>query len=162
MYCLITGIGRSSPLILTMISRRASASRVSFAWIVVSEPSCPVFIACNISSASGPRTSPIRIRSGRIRRALRIRSRCTNSPRPSVLAGRVSMRTTCRFCSCSSAESSMVTMRSPSGILKLRAFSSVVLPAPVPPEIRKLTRASTAAARKSVIAWLIEPRSSKS
>ena len=37
---------------------------------VVMEPSCPVFIACNMSSASPPRTSPTTILSGRIRRAL--------------------------------------------------------------------------------------------
>ena len=54
----------------TMTSRRLMASRGLLAWIVVSEPSWPVFMACNMSSASSPRTSPTMMRSGRIRRAL--------------------------------------------------------------------------------------------
>ncbi len=39
------------------------------------EPSWPVFIACSRSKASGPRTSPTMIRSGRIRRQFLTRSR---------------------------------------------------------------------------------------
>ena len=49
---------------------RDSASRGVLAWMVVSEPSWPVFIACSMSSASSPRTSPTTMRSGRIRSAL--------------------------------------------------------------------------------------------
>ena len=41
--------GRFRPAIATMVSRRLNASRGLLAWIVVSEPSWPVFIACNIS-----------------------------------------------------------------------------------------------------------------
>ena len=62
------------------------------------------------------------------------------SPLPSRLAGRVSRRTTCGCCSCSSAASSMVTMRSPLSIMPDRALSSVVLPEPVPPEMMMLSR----------------------
>ena len=51
---------------------------------VVSEPSWPVFIACSMSSASPPRTSPTMMRSGRMRSALRTRSRIVTAPRPST------------------------------------------------------------------------------
>ena len=54
---------------LTIVSRRASASRGVLAWTVVSEPSWPVFMACSMSSASPPRTSPTTMRSGRMRSA---------------------------------------------------------------------------------------------
>src|SRR5919202_1712070 len=54
----------------TIVSSRDRASRGELAWIVDSEPSWPVFIACNMSSASEPRTSPTMMRSGRLDRAL--------------------------------------------------------------------------------------------
>ena len=38
--------------------------------MVVKLPSWPVFIACSMSSASSPRTSPTMMRSGRMRSAL--------------------------------------------------------------------------------------------
>ena len=41
------------PAIVTMFSIRASASRGVLAWIVVSEPSWPVFIACSMSKRLG-------------------------------------------------------------------------------------------------------------
>ena len=43
----------------------------------------------------------------------------------------------------------MVTVRSPLSIRRESAFSSVVLPEPVPPEIRMLSRARTARSRNS-------------
>ena len=58
------------------------------------EPSCPVFIAWSMSSASPPRTSPTTIRSGRMRSAFRTRARSVTSPRPSTFAGRDSRRAT--------------------------------------------------------------------
>ena len=94
----------------------ASASRGVLACTVDSEPSWPVFIAWSMSSASAPRTSPTMMRSGRMRSALRTRSRIVTWPRPSMLGGRLSRRTTWRWCSCSSTASSMVTMRSSSGM----------------------------------------------
>ena len=45
-----------------------SASRGELAWTVEIEPSWPVFMACSMSSASAPRTSPTMMRSGRMRR----------------------------------------------------------------------------------------------
>jgi hypothetical protein len=93
-------------------SRRESASRGMLACNVPIEPSWPVFIACNRSNASGPRTSPTMIRSGRMRRQLRTRSRIVIWPSPSRFGGRVSSRTTCGCCNCNSAASSQVTMRS--------------------------------------------------
>ena len=95
-----------------MVSSRLRASRGVLACSVVSEPSWPVFMAWSMSMASAPRHSPMMIRSGRIRRALISSSRWATSPWPSMLAGRVSSRTTWGCLSWSSAESSMVTMRS--------------------------------------------------
>ena len=83
---------------------------------VASEPSCPVFIACSMSTASAPRTSPRMMRSGRMRSAFLTSERWVTSPLPSMLGGRVSRRTTCGCCSCSSAASSIVTMRSGVGM----------------------------------------------
>ena len=63
-------------------------------YLVVKLPSWPVFIAWSMSRASSLRTSPMTMRSGRIRRALTTRSRWRTAPLPSMLAGRVSRRTT--------------------------------------------------------------------
>ena len=120
-----------------------SASRGVLACKVASDPSWPVFMACNMSRASAPRTSPTMMRSGRMRRQLRTRSRWVTSPRPSMLGGRDSRRTTWSCLSCSSAASSTVTMRSSWGMNPDRQLSMVVLPVPVPPEMRMLSRAST-------------------
>ncbi len=79
----------------TMVSSRRRASSGLLAWQVDSDPSWPVFMAWSMSSASGPRTSPTTMRSGRMRRALRTSSRMRTSPAPSALAGRASSRTTC-------------------------------------------------------------------
>ena len=68
---------------------------------------------------------------------------------PSTFGGRVSRRTTCACCSCSSAASSIVTMRSRSEMNDDSTFSSVVLPAPVPPLTRMLSLASTQCRRNS-------------
>ena len=116
------------------------ASRGLLACSVPIEPSWPVFMACSRSKASGPRTSPTMMRSGRMRRQLLTRSRMVISPSPSRLGGRVSSRTTWGCCSCSSAESSQVMMRSSSSIEPVRQLRSVVLPEPVPPEISMLQR----------------------
>ena len=128
--------GSSTPAVITSVSSRASASRGEFAWIVVSEPSWPVFIAWSMSRVSAPRTSPTMMRSGRMRRALRTSSRILISPLPSMFAGRDSSVITCSCWSCSSAASSIVTMRSSSGMNAETALSVVVLPVPVPPEMR--------------------------
>src|SRR5664279_102435 len=47
--------GRSIPAIKTRVSSRARASRGELACTVDSEPSCPVFMACNMSRLSPPR-----------------------------------------------------------------------------------------------------------
>ena len=114
---------------------------------VESEPSWPVFIACSMSSASAPRTSPTMIRSGRMRRELRTRSRIGTSPSPPRFFGRASSRSTWRWLSRSSAASSIVTIRSSFGIAVESAFRSVVLPEPVPPEMRMFSWALDAALR---------------
>ena len=79
--------GRSMPAMSTIVSSRASASRGELACSVDSEPSWPVFIAWSMSSASPPRTSPTTMRSGRMRSALRTRSRARTSPLPSMFGG---------------------------------------------------------------------------
>ena len=73
------------------------------------------------------------------------RSRMVTWPRPSTLAGRASRVTTCSWLSCSSAASSMVTMRSSSGMKLESTFRVVVLPDPVPPETTTLSRPRTQA-----------------
>ena len=109
-------------------------------------------MACSMSIASAPRTSPITIRSGRIRSAFFTSSRWVISPFPSTLAGRVSRRTKCSCCSCNSAASSMVTIRSSCGMNADNALSEVVLPEPVPPEIKIFLPIFTTAVRKAAIA----------
>ena len=89
----IAGSGRPAFPCSTMVSRRLSISLVELAWPVERLPSWPVFIACSISSASAPRTSPTMILSGRIRSADLIRSRMVTSPFPEVLAFLVSRLT---------------------------------------------------------------------
>jgi hypothetical protein len=118
-------------------------------------PSWPVFIAWSMSRVSGPRHSPMMIRSGRIRSAFFSRSRQVTSPLPSMFLGRVSIGTTCGCWSCSSAASSIVATRSSGGMNAERAFKSVVLPLPVPPEITTLSRALMQAARNSIISGVM-------
>ena len=136
--------------IATIVSSRYSASRGLLAWIVVKLPSWPVFMACSMSSASSLRTSPTMMRSGRIRRALTTSSRARTAPLPSMFAGRVSSRTTCRCRSFSSAASSIVTTRSFAPMKLDSMFSSVVLPAPVPPDTMRFRRQAIAAVRNSM------------
>ena len=140
--------GISKPAIMIIVSSRAMASRGVLAWIVVSEPSWPVFMACSMSSASPPRHSPMMIRSGRMRRALRTRSVAVIAPLPSMFGGRVSSRTTWSCWSCNSAASSIVTMRSVFEMKLDSVFSSVVLPEPVPPEMMMFSRALIAPSKQ--------------
>ena len=128
-----------------MFSSRVSASRGVLACTVAIDPSWPVFIACSMSRVSAPRTSPTMMRSGRIRRLLRTSARWGTSPLPSMFGGRVSRRRTCGCCSCSSAASSIVTMRSVAGMKPESTLSRVVLPVPVPPEISRFSLARTIA-----------------
>ena len=91
----IAASGSPTSAISASVSSRRSASAPLPAWIVQSEPACPVLSATSRSSASGPRTSPTISRSGRIRSALRTSRRIVTSPRPSRFGGRASSRTTC-------------------------------------------------------------------
>ena len=150
--------GRSTPAVRTRVSRRDRASRGEFAWIVVSEPSWPVFIAWSMSRVSGPRTSPTMIRSGLMRSALRTSSRIRTSPEPSMFGGLDSSVITCSCWSWSSAASSIVTMRSSPGTNADIAFSSVVLPVPVPPEMRMLSLPLTHDARNCAALGEIDPK----
>src|SRR5262249_42648808 len=134
--------GSEKPPMVIIDSRRDSASRGLLACSVPIEPSWPVFIACSRSNASGPRTSPTMIRSGRIRRQLRTRSRMVTWPSPSRFGGRVSRRTTCGCCSCSSAASSQVMTRSSWSMKRVSVLSKVVLPEPVPPRDHRVDAAT--------------------
>ncbi len=155
-------IGRSKPARSTIVSTRCRASRGLLACTVEIDPSCPVFIAWSMSSAAASRISPTTIRSGRIRSALRTRSRIVTSPRLSMFGGRASRRRTCCWLSCSSAASSMVMTRSSSGMKEESTFRVVVLPAPVPPETRMLSRPLTQARRKSATGWVSVPKLTRS
>ena len=130
-------IGRSKPAMSTIVSTRASASRGEFACSVDSDPSWPVFIAWSMSSASAPRTSPTMMRSGRIRSALRTQV-ARHDLALALDVGAAGSRAGRRAAAArrSSAASSMVTMRSLSGIIADSTLSSVVLPLPVPPLTR--------------------------
>ena len=129
-----------------------------FAWPVESEPSWPVVIAWSMSSASPERHSPTMIRSGRMCIALRSRLRIVISPSPSRFGGRDSSVITCSWRSWSSAASSIVTIRSSFGMNDDRTLRVVVLPEPVPPETKRLRRASMQARRNSNISGVAVPK----
>lgn len=100
----------------------------------------------------------ILIPSGRIRSAVRIKSRMVMGSTPSVLAFLVSRRT--RFglsTSCNSAESSIVIIRSSLGIYWDSAFKKVVFPEPVPPETKILYPDSTNSLKKPAASSDTEP-----
>ena len=137
-------------------------SRGLLAWPVDIEPSWPVFMAWSMSSASPERHSPTMMRSGRMRRALRTSSRIGIAPLPSMFGGRDSSVTTCSWRSCSSAASSIVTIRSSFGMNDERTLSVVVLPEPVPPETKMFRRASTHARRKSNMSAVAVPNRMRS
>ena len=145
-----------------MVASRHSRWRGELACAVESEPSWPVFMACNMSRASPPLTSPTMIRSGRMRRALRTRSRTVTSPRPSTLGGRASSPTTCGLPNRSSAASSIVMRRSPSGMNEASTLSSVVFPELAPPETTMLARPRTHSERNRIILGPTDPLATRS
>ncbi len=87
-----------------------------------------------------PRTSPTTMRSGRIRNACRTKSRTVTSPTPSTLAARATSLTRCGCGGANSAASSTQTMRSWPGTAPSAQANRVVLPQPVPPEMRNASR----------------------
>src|SRR5713101_2948561 len=127
--------GMSIDAIITIVSRRDRASLAELEWIVDMLPSCPVFMAWSMSRASAPRTSPTRMRSGRIRRLLRSSCRMVSSPLPSTLGGRCSRAMTCGWSICSSAASSIVITRWLCGMNRAMTLRDVVFPEPVPREV---------------------------
>ena len=109
--------------------------------MVLRLPRCPVLRACSRSNASAPRTSPTRMRSGRCRSVARSRSAIvtggSGASWPSgACARRASSRSEVRLVQVNLGRLLDHTMRSRSGMCAAKAFSSVVLPVPVPPEIR--------------------------
>ena len=79
-----------------------------------------------------------------------------------MFGGRDSSRSTCGCLSCSSAASSIVTMRSSSGMKPERTFRVVVLPLPVPPLIRMFIRPRTQASSRSRTDWVSVPKPTRS
>ena len=133
------------------------------AWMVPSEPSLPMPIACSSCITSPPRTSPTITRSGDIRRAALQRSYIEISPKPSVLDVRVSSASVRSWSPedrrCSSRVSSIVTISSDWGTSDSNARSRVVLPAPVPPTTSMLVGLGgrTAARSTAVISGVTVP-----
>ncbi len=84
-------------------------------------------------------------------------SRMAIRPSPLMSAGRASIRQTCSWWSCSSAASSMVTIRSSTGMKPEQTLSRVVFPVPVPPLINMFARARTQARRKAADASVRVP-----
>ena len=74
-----------------------------------------------------------------------------------MLVGRDSIESTCSWWSESSLASSIVTMRSSSGMNDESTLSVVVLPLPVPPEMTTLSRPRTQASRNADACSLIVP-----
>src|SRR5216683_822390 len=118
--------GMSIEAIITIVSRRDRASRAYLEWMVYMLPSWPVFMACSMSSASEPRTSPTRIRSGRIRRLFRSSCLMVSSPLPSTFGGRCSSEMTWGWSIWSSAASSIVITRWLCGMKRAITLSGVV------------------------------------
>ena len=119
---------------------RRSVSVGVLACVVASEPPWPVFIACIRWKASPPRTSPTTMRSGRRRSAECSRSPMSTRALAELVGGAaISKATRWDWLSWSSAESSMVRMRSSSGMSDETMLSSVVLPEPVPPDTSMLS-----------------------
>ena len=137
--------GRSTPAISTMVSRRDRLSRGVFAWTVVIEPSWPVFMAWSMSRAAPSRTLADDDAVGP--HTQRVLDELADGDRAPALdvGGRDSRRRTWSWCSWSSAASSMVMMRSSSGMNEEMTLSRVVLPEPVPPEMMMLRRPLTQA-----------------
>ena len=84
------------------------------------------------------------------------------SPSPSMFGGRASSVITWRCWSWSSAASSIVTMRSSFGTKAESAFRVVVLPVPVPPEMRTFSLPRTQAERKCAASGVVVPNSIRS
>ena len=98
-------------------------------------------------ASRGVRTSPTRIRSGRIRSAF-----ATRSATPTALPSRPGTHSRCTACECgrtSSLVSSMTTRRSSSGTAAASDRSSVLLPDPVAPLTTIVARARTHARSSS-------------
>ncbi len=92
-----------------------------------------------------------------------IKSRMLMAPFPSVFACLVSRRT--RFCTlfiCNSAESSIVIMRSSSGIKLDSALRKVVFPEPVPPLTKILYFARTQLSKNCAASSLTAPKEIRS
>ena len=80
-----------------------------------------------------------------MRSACRTRSRIVTTPAPSTFGMPACIATACGWSGASSVESSTMTMRSSCGTSPSSVDSTVVLPVPVPPLMRKASRASTIA-----------------
>ena len=95
--------------------------------------------------ASAPRTSPMMMRSGRMRSALRTSARCVTSPLPSMLARPRLQPHHVRLPQLQLGRVLDGDDALAGGMKPDSTLSRVVLPLPVPPEIRMLTLALASA-----------------
>ena len=119
------------------------------AWTVDIEPSWPVFIACSMSKASAPRTSPTMMRSGRMRSAL-LHELALRDLALALDVGRAGLQP--HDMRLLQLQLGRVLDRDDAlaRVDQLRhRVSSVVLPEPVPPEIRMLSRHAAAISSES-------------
>ena len=128
-----------------------------FACTVPAPPSWPVLSAASRSTTSAPRTSPTTMRSGRIRSACLTRSRTVISPTPSTFAH-------ARPASPDAGAAAPVRRRPPRRRCvrpatphPAAADSSVVFPAPVPPETRNASRAAMISSSSAAASGAIAP-----
>ena len=105
--------------------------------MVDSVPECPVFKACSKSNASALLLSPSRIRSGRCRVA-RNKSRMLTAGTPTCSSRLEVTRLTLPAAARCVLDHDQSVVRG----VGASAFSKVVLPVPVPPLIKMLSRAS--------------------
>ena len=126
---------------------------------MVIEPSWPVFMACSMSSAAPSRTSPTMIRSGRIRSALRTRSRIGDLAAP-LDVGRARLEP--QHVLLAQLQFGRVLDRDDPLVRRGRrtdsTFSVVVLPEPVPPPITMFSRPRTQARSRSATGGVMVPK----
>ena len=154
--------GKSAPM-SAIISSLVNISFPLLACPVERLPSCPVFIACSMSTTSSPLTSPTIILSGRILRLAFSKSLIVMALFPSIFSCLASNLT--RFgspLSLNSAESSIVITLSPGEINSDKALSNVVFPEPVPPLIKILFLVTMASIKYSAASLLSVPDFTKS
>ena len=139
----------------TQVVKRLSACRAELAWTVESVPECPVLRSCSKSNASAPANLSQDDAIGPVAEARLESSRMVTAGSPS--GDSASKRTRFGVLIWISAVSSMTRMRSSAGMKLARMFSRVVLPVPVPPEMRMFWRFRAPLSRMAASSWVRVP-----